>query len=139
MHPSFKAVEMLGGVLAFAVDGELVPGCRWIRPEPRPLVTYVGPDPGCLGSAVARGLHLERCVIGEDRRTAQHVPADRIGQRLQKGCRLTDPVTERRPVKVDAFALENLALAIQGKVISIFADQDVRQQAGPRSAALDRP
>ncbi len=71
---------------------------------------HVGPDPRGLGSARARGLHLDRRVIGKDRRTPQHMAADRIGQRLQQGCRLADPVAERRAVQVDALALEDLAL-----------------------------
>ena len=64
--------------------------------------------------------------------------ADGIGQRFQQSGRFTHPVGKGRAFKIDPFTLEYLALAIQRKVVGVFADQHMRQQTGSRTAALDR-
>jgi hypothetical protein len=49
-----------------------------------------------------------------------------------------NPVRQRRAAKVEPVALEDLALAIERQVISVFIDEDMGQQAGAGATALDR-
>ena len=63
---------------------------------------------------------------------------DGVGQRFQQGRGLADPVGEGRTIEVEPLTVEDLALAIQGKVIAVFADQHMGQQARPGATALDR-
>ena len=65
--------------------------------------------------------------------------ADGIGQRFQQGSGFADPVSQRGTIKINAFAVEDLTLAIERQVISILADQNMGQQARARAAALDGP
>src|SRR3954453_8440964 len=124
-------------MLALAIDGEPIAGAGRIRTMPGPLVADIGPDPRRLGVAIARRLQLDRGVIGEDRLTAQDMTADRVGQRLQQRRRLADPVGQGRAVEVDAFALEDLRLAIERQMIAVLRDQHMGEQAGPWPATLD--
>ncbi len=91
-------------------------------------------DMGIQG--IIRG-KTHRCVVRMDRRAVEDVPADRLGQRLQKGRTLAHPLGERRAVQVDAVALEDLALTVERKVVAVLADEHMGEQAGPRPAALD--
>src|SRR5262245_44821349 len=108
-------------MLALAIDGEPVAGSGRAGSEPGALVTNVGPDPCRPGAALAWRLQLDRGVVGEDRLTAQNVAADGIGDRLEQGRGLADPVTKGRAIELDAVALENLRLPVQGQVITVFA------------------
>jgi hypothetical protein len=54
-----------------------------------------------------------------------------IGERFQQGGPLPDPISQRGTVKIKAFAVEDLALAVKRQVVGIFADQNVRQEARP--------
>ena len=63
---------------------------------------------------------------------------DGIGQRFQKGGGLADPVSKGGTVKINAFAVEDLTLAIERKVIGILSDQNMGQETGTGAAALDR-
>ena len=83
-------------------------------------------------------LQLDRRVVGEDRRSAQDVAPDRVGQWLQQRRRLADPVRQRRSVEVDALTLEDPALPVERQMIAIFGDQDMGEQAGPGASPLDR-
>jgi hypothetical protein len=65
--------------------------------------------------------------------------ADGVSQGFQEGGGLADPVSQRGTVKINAFAVEDLTLAIERQVISILADQNMGQQARARAAALDGP
>jgi hypothetical protein len=65
--------------------------------------------------------------------------ADGIGQRFEQRRRLAHPIGQRRAVEIDPVPLENLRLAIERQVVPVLADQHVRQKAGARPAALDRP
>jgi hypothetical protein len=50
------------------------------------------------------------------------MPADGVGQRFQQRGGLADPVRERGSVEVQPVALEDLALAIEGKVADSCVD-----------------
>ena len=66
------------------------------------------------------------------------MPADRVGQGLEHRRRLADPVGESRSAEIDAVAVVDLALPIERKMVGELADEDMRQQARARPAALDR-
>ena len=63
---------------------------------------------------------------------------DGIGQRFQQGGGLADPVGQGGAVEIEAFAVEDLALAIKRQVVGILADQHMGQQARAGAATLDR-
>ena len=63
---------------------------------------------------------------------------DGICQRFQQGGSLADPVSQRGTIKIEPFAVEDLALAIQGKMVGVFADQNMGQETRAGAAALDR-
>ena len=49
-----------------------------------------------------------------------------------------DPVGQGGAVEIEPFAVEDLALAVEGQMVGILADQHMGQKARPRAAALDR-
>ena len=124
-------------MLPLAVTGEAIPGGGWRGTAPGPVITRIDPDPSRLGLAGAGGQHLHRRVIGEDRLGRQDMASDDVSQRFQKGGDLADPIGQRGTVEIEPLAVEDLALAIQGKMISVFADQHMGQETGPRVAPLD--
>ena len=64
--------------------------------------------------------------------------SDGIGQRLQQRRRLADPVGQRRAIEVEPLAVEDLTLPIERQVVGVFGDQNICQQAGSGTTALDR-
>ena len=62
---------------------------------------------------------------------------DGVGQRFQQGSGFADPVSQRGTIKINAFAVEYLTLAIERQVIGILADQNMGQQARTWAAAFD--
>src|SRR3954471_25047393 len=137
MHPASEALQVAGGMLALAIDGEPIAGGGRIGSEPGLLVADVGPDPRRPGAALARRLQLDRRVVGEDRRTAQDVTLDSVGQRLQQHRRLADPAGQGRAVEVDPLTLEDLALPVERQMIAVLRHQHTGEQAGPWPATLD--
>lgn len=61
-----------------------------------------------------------------------------LGQRLQQGRRAPDPVAERGAVHINPFTCVDLGLPFKRQVIAIFADQDVRDEAGARPPTFDQ-
>ena len=96
MHPAGEARQMLYGMMGLAVGGEPVPGRRRSLSCPGTLVTHA--RLGAPGRVLARsrGQHLDRCVIGENCPTGEHVPTDRIGQRYEQYRRLAQPASVER-------------------------------------------
>ena len=137
MHPAVEAGEVVLRVLTLAVAGEAIPGGRGRRAGPGPLVTGIGPEPGGPGLASARRQHLHRRVVGEDRLGREDMAADRIGQRLQQGGGLADPVGQGRAVEVEAVTLEDPALAVERQMIGIFVHQHMGEETRTRPTALD--
>ena len=58
-------------------------------------------------------------------------------RRLQPPSGTTDPVGQRRAIQLDAVAGEDLALPIERKVIAIFGDQDMSEEASTGEALGD--
>ena len=136
VHPAVEPGEMNLRVLALAITGVPIPVRGRGIAAPRPFVAGKGPKPCGLGLAV--GQHADRRVIGKDRLCRQDVAADGIGQRLQQGCRLADPIGQGRSVEVEAFTVEDLALTVKRQMIGIFSDQNMGQQTRTGAATLDR-
>ena len=61
-----------------------------------------------------------------------------VDHRPQMERRLADPVGQRRPVQLDPEARVNLRLAVERKVVAVFRDQHMRQQALGGETALDQ-
>ena len=59
-------------------------------------------------------------------------------QRLQPPASPADPVRQGRAVDLNAMTREDLSLAIERRVVAIFAHQHMRQEAGTRHSLSDR-
>jgi hypothetical protein len=57
------------------------------------------------------------------------MPPEDFHQRIQHPAGAADPVRHRRAVQVNALAGVDFALPVQGQMIGILGDKDVRQQA----------
>ena len=62
-----------------------------------------------------------------------------VSKGFQQGCGLADPVSQRGTIKIKAFAVEDLALPVKGKMIGILADQHMGQQTRSRTSTFDGP
>ena len=138
MHPAGEVLEMANGPTALAIGRKPIECRRRGGACPRPFVSDIGPNPGSLGFTGAGHLHPDRRVVGENGLAAQHVPANRFGERFQQSRRSPDPISQRRALQIDPIALGDLGLTIERKVVGVFADQHMRQQSRPTPAALDR-
>jgi hypothetical protein len=78
-------------------------------------------------------------IVGQQLLRSEHMPGQPIPQRLQPARRTADPVSQRRPVQLDALPGEVLGLPVEGKVIAVLVDQHLSQQAGRRQPPGDRP
>ena len=66
------------------------------------------------------------------------MPPDGVSERFQQGGRFAHPVGQRRAVNVEPVAAEDLALAVEWQMISVFVDQNMGEQTRSRPATLDR-
>ncbi len=138
VHPALVPGQVFGGVLALAIDGELIPCRWWVGAAPWPFVANIGPDPGGLAFAGALHLHLQGGVVGKDRLAALNMAPDHISQWFQQCRRFADPVGQGRAVEINAVAIEYPGLAIEREVIGILRDQHMGQQARAGTTPLDR-
>ena len=139
VHPAGEGLQMALRVLAPAVGGEAVPGRGRRRPAPGPLVADVDPHPCRGGPSPAGREHRDGGVVREEGLSRECVPADGGGERLQQRRRPAHPAGQRRAVQIDAVTTEDLALAVQGKMIAVLRDENVGEQPRPRAAAFDGP
>lgn len=86
---------------------------------------------------MARSLHLYWRIIGKERVPTAHYATHGVSQWLQQRRGTANPIRHGRAIKINAFAGVNLRLPIQWKMISVFAHQHMRQQAGAGPAVLD--
>lgn len=66
------------------------------------------------------------------------VGADPVTQDLEQCRHCPDPPGKRRTIEVDALSSKDVALAMQGKMVAVFGDQNVGEQVEARAAAFDR-
>lgn len=62
---------------------------------------------------------------------------DGDSQRFQQGSGFADPVSLLGTVKIRAFAVEDLTLAVKRQVIGVFAEQNTGQETRAGATALD--
>ena len=92
MHDAFVVREMRGGMFAPAIHAELVPWTGQCLAVPRPFIAGIAPHPRGLGFAgLASSLHLDRGIVGEERRFRPHLLASVIGQGRQECQERIDP------------------------------------------------
>ena len=139
VHPAGEGLEVALRVLAPAIRGELVPRRGRRRPAPGPLVAHVDPHPRRGGPPLAGRQHCHGGVVREERLAPERVAADSGGKRLQQRRGAPDPVREGGAVEIEPAAGEDLALAVQGKMVAVLGDQDVGEEPRPRPTPLDRP
>ena len=72
-----------------------------------------------------------------DALTGEHMPADQLEDRVQRGHARADMVGHRRHVEVDALAGIALALPVERLVLAELGIEDHRQKAWPDPAAGD--
>ena len=139
VHPAAEASEVILGVLTFPISREPIPGGGRGRAIPGAFVAGIGPEPCRLGLSRAGGEHADRRVVGEDRLGRQDMTPDGIGEGFQQGGGLADPVGQCRAIQIEAFAVEDLALAVERQVVGILADQDMGQETRAGAAPLYGP
>src|SRR6185312_2661076 len=101
---------------------------RRLGPTRWPVVASIDPQAPGLGASAARIEHRDRRIIGEQGPGAEHVRGDPGLQGLQPPDRTTYPVRERRTIEFDAMPGKDLALSVQGQVVAILGDEDVREK-----------
>lgn len=146
LQHALEAREMGLRVLALAVGREEVGHGGRIAPAPGPVVAEIDPDPPfldpagfALDGAASRIKDADRRIIGMQPVRPHDLGADQVGQGPQGRDRLAAPVDQGGPGNVGPHPGEDLALAVQGKVIVELRDQDMGQQGGTRHSPPDRP
>ncbi len=64
---------------------------------------------------------------------------DGICEGLQQSGGLADPIGQGGAIQIEPLAFEDLALTIQRKMVGLFADQNMGQQARTGAATFDGP
>ena len=107
--------------------------------EPRAFIADIGPKPCGPGFARTRRQQLYRRIIGKQGLSLEDMPRDGVRQRLKQGCRFTNPIRQGGAVQIDPLALEYLALPVQRRMIAILRNQNMGEQTGAGTPALNRP
>jgi len=103
----------------------------------RPLVADIGPQSPGLGLACARRQHRHRRVVDMQCVAGHDLGRERVDQRVEGCRRRPDPPGQGRGFQLDAFAGEDLGLAIERQVVVVLRYGDVREQAGAGAPAGD--
>ena len=137
LQDSDEALKMPQWLLGFAVGRIEIGDAGRIDPAPGSIVPCIGEQLAGLGAAAAGIKHRRRGLVGEELAgRLQPLEQPLMDRPKQEGC-LSNPVGEGRAVQIDALARVDLGLAVEGKVIGIFADQHMRHRRLGRDAALD--
>jgi hypothetical protein len=77
-------------------------------------------------------------LVDADDRAGENLVPDGFGDGPQEPGRVSDPVAERRPVQVDAFARQDRLKTVQREVIAVLRGDDMGQKArlSPTSDAV---
>jgi hypothetical protein len=103
LHQSGVADKMLLGMLAAAITRIEQHRRRRIGPAKRRVVAHIGPQAAGTGLVLRQDRH-GRIVGGMDALGGEDMCFDHVHQRHQRRRGGTHPVSERRHVKIDAFA-----------------------------------
>ena len=125
--------QMLLRVLTAPVTRSIVYGCRRCRTSVGPVIAYVSPD--APGRAFVLGLNGNGGVIAVKALGCKDMLLDQIKDRHEGGCSIPDLVGQRRGRKLDAFAFEPGALAVERAMHAKLVEQDRRQQMRADEAA----
>ncbi len=108
---------------------------RWGGPGPWPLVAPADPHARRLRPAGSRRKHLQRRVVGEDRRASAHMAADGVGQRLhQRRCAADRPGSS----DPDRCRRGRRSGSVKRKMVRVLGNRHMGQQARPRPPPLNR-
>jgi len=92
------------------------------------FIAPAGPQSRGLGLACSGGQHCDWGIVCKYGLARQHMPPDRVSQRLQQGGRFAHPIRQGRAIQIKPFAAEDLALAIQRQVVGILVDQNLGEK-----------
>jgi hypothetical protein len=104
----------------------------------RTLVSDLGPKIALTGLGARAIQDRNRGIIGVDDLRLQDDLPYVVYNGGEQVCTIANPVTHRRAMDVHAVTLEDPFLSMQGKVVTIFARQHVRQQARTGPPLLNR-
>jgi hypothetical protein len=93
-----------------------------------PIIAHIDPEPPGLGSAEPGLQHRNRRIVAMDLVSGEDVPPNAFHHRIQQPSRLSHPIAQRRAVKFDTFAGVDLALAVEGKMITVLRHQQMGEQ-----------
>src|ERR1700722_9877643 len=130
---------MLPRMFSLAILGISKPYCRCGLVAGRPIVPHIGPQPGCLGLALAGSQHRNRRIIGVYFGPRQYMPFDLIDQWGEQLTGRAYPSGQSGTAKVHSFPSIDLRLPIKRQVICELRHQHMRQQTGAWQALIDRP
>ena len=137
LQQAAEALQMLCRMRALAIFAEDVGHRRMAGSVPVAIVDRVAPQPSGFGTASARVQHRQSGVVGEHDRRGQHRAQHQFVQWGEPPAGATDPRAQGGTIQCHALPGEDLDLAIQRRVIAIFADHDVRHQCLCGHAAVD--
>jgi hypothetical protein len=134
-NPS-PARKMAPRMFAAAVAGVKEQRHRRVMTTERPVVVDISPQPP--GDGLVLGQHRHRRVVAVQPVGGQHMAADQLDQRHQRGAACADPVSQGRGVQLDAFAGVNRTLPVQRLVLAELGVEDHRQQTRPSTGPRNR-
>jgi hypothetical protein len=139
LNQSAIPLQMFRRVNAFAVVAVNIDGGWVARSAPGPVVDGIAPQPSGLRLSPARVQHWQGGVIGKDLRRRQHRGHHHLMQRGEPPAGAPDPIAQSRPIQHHALTSKDLGLSIQGQGVTVFAEQNVREERLGRHPAIDGP
>ena len=137
MENACKVLQMILRPLCASIGLVEVDGGGRVGAGPAALVAGIDPQSSGLRPAAARIEHRKRRVVGIQAIRGEDVAAQPVMQGIQPPAGTTHPSRQGRPRDLDTLAGKDLRLPVQGKMIAIFADQDMREQGRRRMPAGD--
>lgn len=121
-----EALKVPERLLGLAVGRIEIGDAGRIDPAPGAIVARIGKQLTRLGAAASGIEHRRRRLVGKELvGRLQPLEQPLVDRSEQEGC-LADPVGERRPIQVHALARVDLGLAVERKMVGVFADQNMR-------------
>src|SRR5215472_502671 len=137
VQKALEVFEVSRRPFGFAIGREHVDRRRRCRSSPTALIASVDPETPSLRSSSAGVEYRHRRVIGKEMIGGEHVFAQPLVQCVEPPACATDPSGQRRAVELNAVTRKDLRLPVQRRVVTIFADQHLREQRRGRQAACD--
>ncbi|SAL88879.1 hypothetical protein AWB74_08783 [Caballeronia arvi] len=125
------------GMDAFAVRRVREPDSSGFARTRASIIAHVDPQPTGSGFLVAGRKHRDRRVVRVELRSRHRVATQRFSQQPAEFFALSYPARHGGPIETYAVARRDLGLPIQRRMVRIFRNDDLGQQARMRDAALD--